>query len=231
MSPYDSIKTMTEEQDKDLRNWKSQNTKDKDAAKYNYGSLCRALFGKGVRVPDNHVYHYLVAEYTINPDSRNLGEENLRYVRQRQFVAQPGSTASPSHQAHEDDHHHHHNQQQPTLNPHYQQQPTLNPHYQQHPNPIQHTINPLQLDDSPQPLNWAVPKTAPDQDSGYDSWASREPAPQRENSGAYMDMNSVWGTETVWPQPNEDVASTGTFFQDALYQPPWDLENSDAPPG
>ncbi|KAH8164071.1 hypothetical protein CIB48_g4167 [Xylaria polymorpha] len=83
---------MTDEQDNILKNWKAKNSKDKDAVKPNYISLCRSLFGD-IEVPANLTYTYWIPYYTTNHDYASLGERNETYVMERRAIAQPGSTA------------------------------------------------------------------------------------------------------------------------------------------
>ncbi|KAI8950296.1 hypothetical protein F4801DRAFT_355235 [Xylaria longipes] len=92
-SPQDSIKTMTDEQDEILQNWKPMDRGNKDTAESNYRSLCSSLFGNKVKVPANLRYNYLIAEYTTNPESARLGQKNEEYVIQHRAATQHGSTA------------------------------------------------------------------------------------------------------------------------------------------
>ncbi|KAI1814883.1 hypothetical protein GGS20DRAFT_376490 [Poronia punctata] len=78
-----SIKTMTAEQDYRLeKEWKTEGKgRDKDSMVPIYANLCRLLFGSGIKVPENPVYHYFVPEFTVNNSSRELGLLNLNYAR------------------------------------------------------------------------------------------------------------------------------------------------------
>ncbi|KAI0450761.1 hypothetical protein F5B21DRAFT_413286 [Xylaria acuta] len=208
INPRDSIKTMTEEQDKILKNWRAKKGNDGNTVESNYRSLCSSLFGNDVEVPTNLRYNYLIAEHTINPESARLGERNEAYVTQYRVAAHSGLTAGS--------------------------------HQQLSPNPYQYTKDPLQLDEGPRPSGWAIPKPAPDQDSGYASGPSGETALQA-NNGAYI--NSTWDYDSSWRQSNENVeyayGGTTHYFVDALNYPPsvdietgdsrWELENPDGP--
>ncbi|KAI0441423.1 hypothetical protein F4803DRAFT_417206 [Xylaria telfairii] len=92
----DCIRTMTDKQDDILRNWKAKNSKDKDAVKPNYISLCRSLFGD-IEVPTNLTYTYWVPYYTTNPDYAGLGKRNEEYVMQRRSDAHQQLVTDPQH--------------------------------------------------------------------------------------------------------------------------------------
>ncbi|KAI3335635.1 hypothetical protein F4824DRAFT_152003 [Ustulina deusta] len=189
---------MSEERDEMLKSWKCD--KDESSVKQNYYSLCRCLFGNGIGLPGDHKYHYFVPEHTINEDSFNLGNMNLQYIRQRQSATELQSTSS-SHQ-----------------------QPSFTSYSSQH---MQHTIDPLLLDERPQPHDWTVPQPGPDQDSAYGSGGAGKSVPQQNTDNGVMDYIQ----ELDWPQLPID-----TFPQDTLHQRPasiiecnWELESYDGP--
>ncbi|KAI0539054.1 hypothetical protein GGR58DRAFT_263039 [Xylaria digitata] len=204
--------TMTDVQDKSLKSWRPQNSKDEDSVKANYDSLCRSLFGNDIKLPENPKYHYLIPEYTTNPVSSLLGQQNIDYVRQRQPIADLSTTSD--------------SQQQPHLMTH---------HSAQQFNFTQYTTYPLSLD-APHPYaNLEVMKPPPDQDqdSGYVSQGRRELAPPPPDTSGYIDPRDIQNP-TAWQHVGHSIAMAGAFSQGTIEMPApfemdYELENPEDP--
>ncbi|KAI0183781.1 hypothetical protein EV127DRAFT_255307 [Xylaria flabelliformis] len=94
----------------------------------------------------------------------------------------------------------------------------------------------LSLDEPSRPDDWIVPKTAPDQDSGYGSKPSTETAPSANNG---VCNNPNWSYNPGWYPSNDNAVAFTNFFDEALnYHYPsdiemgdqnWELGNSDGP--
>ncbi|KAI1364126.1 hypothetical protein F5Y08DRAFT_340058 [Xylaria arbuscula] len=72
---------MTEEQDEALKSWRDASNKDEVRPKYE--SLCRCLFGPGVRVPDP-TWDYFIPQYAVNISLDELGQRNIAYASRNQ---------------------------------------------------------------------------------------------------------------------------------------------------
>ncbi|KAI0502900.1 hypothetical protein F5B22DRAFT_631512 [Xylaria bambusicola] len=91
---------------------------------------------------------------------------------------------------------------------------------------MQNTINPLVLDEYPQPKDWVLPVHNADQDSAYGSGGTGESSAQQNSGGvsSYMNPDLDWHFSTI------------RFSQDTLDQRPssivvesWELGNPDLP--
>ncbi|KAI0483885.1 hypothetical protein F4859DRAFT_417097 [Xylaria cf. heliscus] len=143
---------------------------------------------------------YFIPYYTTNIEYAKLGERNEAYVVQQRLL--PTQLASTGG---------------------FDQQLT--------PYPYQYTTkDPLSLDEPALPGNWALPKQAPDQDSGYASGHPGVPAlPAQANHGAYTDVS--WGFNLTWPESDGNMMfrTTGSYFNNAMPDelPPFEVEPGD----
>ncbi|KAI1310748.1 hypothetical protein F5Y03DRAFT_27292 [Xylaria venustula] len=204
LDPEHYYKTMTDAQDKILKSWRAYKPNDEAFAKSNYNSLCQHIFGDGVKLPEDHRYHYFVPEYIVNEESSHLGETNLEYIRQRRFPTEP-EPASSSHQ-----------------------QPGFAYNYPQH---MQHTIDPLLLDEGleggPQPHDWTVHQPGPDEDSAYGSGGTGESAPQQSTSTyeSYVQDPDYYLSTVSFS--HDTLAQRPT----SITEDGWELQNYDGPSG